>query len=136
MALPDTMPLVLSRTYRPNDVVGRPFGVGSTHPYQMMIVGDNGSTSPSFGELVLPDGGRIRYERTNPGSTPYTFEHTATPTRFYKSTLTAVSRGLIGGWDIGPEGSAAGVGKGNTRPDQISTQARTRSIAVSAFCQE
>ena len=100
LVLPDTLPIVLSRTYRPNDLQGRPFGVGTTHPYEMKIIGDNSSHDPSFGELILPDGGRIRYERTNPGSSPITLEHTATPTKFYKSTLVYVERGLYGGWDI------------------------------------
>lgn len=100
LALPDTLPISLRRTYRPGDNVQRPFGVGATHPYEMKIVGDNGSTTPQQADLILPDGGRIHYVRTNNGSTPYTFEHTATPTRFYKSTLIAVARGQIGGWDI------------------------------------
>ena len=100
LVLPDTMPITLGRTYRPEDSEVRAFGVGANHPYEMSIIGDNGSLSPTWGALVLPDGGLIRYERTNPGSSPFAFEHTATPTGFYKSTMVAVSRGLIGGYDI------------------------------------
>lgn len=100
LALSDTMPVTLSRTYRPNDLQPRAFGVGATHPYDMTIIGDNGSHSPSYGELILPDGARIRYERTNPDVSPAAFEHTATPTVFYKSMMVATSGGIVGGWDI------------------------------------
>jgi RHS repeat-associated protein len=100
LALSDTFPVTLSRTYRPNDLQPRAFGVGATHPYDMKIIGDNSSHSPSYGELILPDGARIRYERTNPDASPAAFEHTATPTVFYKSTMVATSGGIVGGWDI------------------------------------
>jgi len=101
LALPDTIPVAISRTYRPEDTRIRSFGVGSTHPYNMTIVGIPGQTDPAYGELILPDGGRIRYERTNPGASPLTFEHTATPTAFYKSTMVNVNdRGAAGGFDI------------------------------------
>lgn len=101
LALTDTMPITLSRTYRPLDAAAHAFGIGTNHPYEMTLSGDN--ANESWAELVLPDGGRIKYDRTNPGANPMTFEHTATPTAFYKSTLVYVQdgRGPDGnGWDL------------------------------------
>ncbi len=51
-------------------------------------------------DLILPDGGRVHYVRTSPG-TGYTnaeFESTNTPTRFYKSRVRWDPD--VGGWDV------------------------------------
>ena len=66
--LPDVMPITLSRTYRALDKNSRAFGVGMTHPYDIFLYSAN-----SFQEidLILPNGGRVRYVRTSPG-TSYT----------------------------------------------------------------
>ena len=82
LVLPDTIPISLTRTYRQNDSASRAFGYGATHPYEMYL---------SFGfwsyvDLVLPDGGKIHYDEVSPGT--YVYQHTATPTKFYKSTMT------------------------------------------------
>ena len=100
LKLPDTLPLSLTRTYRQNDSIGRAFGIGTSHPYDLKIIGDNPNLT--YAELVLPDGARIRYERTNPGASPMTFEHTASPSAFYKSTLVHVTGGR------GPDGTSNG----------------------------
>ena len=96
MVLPDVIPIVLSRVYRPRDSTSRVFGRGSMHPYNLYLVGDNANFT--YAELMLADGGRIRYERISPGNTYFTtvMEHTATPTGFYKSRLTWNGNG----WDI------------------------------------
>jgi RHS repeat-associated protein len=88
LLLPDVLPVTLTRVYRPLDTRSRPFGIGATHPYQMFIVGDG--TGYSYLEVVLADGGRIRYDRISPGTdlAGAVLEHTATPTQFYKSKLT------------------------------------------------
>lgn len=88
MVLPDLLPIVLSRTYRPRDTVSRAFGIGATHPYNMFLVGD--SLFFTYAELILPDGGRIRFNRISPGNgyNDAIMEHTATPTAFYKSRVT------------------------------------------------
>jgi len=102
LALSDILPVSVTRNYRPNDYAERPFGIGTTHPYEMMLIGDNGSLSPMSAELVLPDGGRVKYERVGTGS-PITLEHTATPSRFYKSILTDPGEsygGDHGGWAL------------------------------------
>jgi hypothetical protein len=66
LALPDVLPLALTRTYRTRDTRSRAFGIGATHAYEMFVVG---SRDPwTFIELILPDGGRIRYNR--PAGTP------------------------------------------------------------------
>jgi RHS repeat-associated protein len=66
LALRDTVPIELTRTYRPRDTQSRPFGIGTNHPYGMFLVGD---TFPyTYQELILPDGGRIRFNRTSPGT--------------------------------------------------------------------
>ncbi len=87
LAMPDLLAIAISRIYRPKDTKSRPFGIGATHSYQLYLVGNG---APYDGtELVLADGGRIRYDRISPGTDLGTavLEHTATPTRFYKSTL-------------------------------------------------
>ncbi|MBD0369820.1 MAG: Ig-like domain-containing protein [Pyrinomonadaceae bacterium] len=103
LTLPDTLPLTLTRTYRQLDYAAHAFGIGVNHPYEMTISGDNANQSNA--ELVLSDGSRIKYDRTNPGANPMTFEHTGTPTAFYKSTLVYITGGrgpdgLANGWDI------------------------------------
>lgn len=86
--LPDVMPISLTRTYRSNDTAQRAFGIGTTLPWDIFLAGD--PYSYLYADLILPDGGRIHYDRINSG-TSYSgavYEHTATPTSFYKSKLT------------------------------------------------
>jgi len=65
-----TLPIVLTRTYRQNDSGSRAFGIGSSHSYELFLVGD---TNPyTFMDLILPDGERIHFVRTT---------RTAAPTR-------------------------------------------------------
>src|SRR5207244_11914252 len=72
LVLSDVLPIVLTRTYRPRalyqavDGSSRPFGIGTSHPYEMFLVGDR---SPyTFVEIILPDGGRLHYDRISPGT--------------------------------------------------------------------
>ena len=98
LALADVLPLALTRTYRQNDTASRAFGIGANHPYNLLLYSENGYLTIS---LILPDGGRIRYQRTSTG-TSYTnavLEHTETPTRFYKSVLQYVGP-YPGTWTI------------------------------------
>jgi hypothetical protein len=93
--LPDVLPLSLHRMYRPADPATRPFGIGATHDYAMFLW-----SAQQFQEvdLVLPDGGRVHYVRISPGTDYVTaeFEHTSSPTRFYKSRIKW--NGM--GWDL------------------------------------
>jgi RHS repeat-associated protein len=93
--LPDVIPLALTRTYNSGDTLARPFGRGMLHPYTMFLWSAN---QYQEADLILPEGSMVHYVRTSPG-TAYTdavFEHTATPTAYYKSTI--VWNGL--GWNL------------------------------------
>ena len=87
LALPDVVPLALTRTYRPGDTVTRPFGIGTTHPWAIFLWSNQPYQQV---DLILPDGGRVHYVRISPGTgaSDAVLEHTATPTRFYKSRVT------------------------------------------------
>ena len=81
------IPIALTRTYRSGDSGARPFGIGSSHPYQIFL----SATAPyQEASLILADGSAIRYVRTSPGTDflGAVFEHVGTPTAFYGSTLT------------------------------------------------
>jgi len=93
--LPDVMPIEVTRTYRPGDTSSRPFGIGTTHPYAIFLWS---ARQYQEVDLILPDGGRVHYVRTSPGVgfADAVFEHTATPSKFYKSTI----RWNGNGWDL------------------------------------
>lgn len=95
LALPDTLPITLSRTYRQEDNTSRAFGIGSSHPYEMFLWSVNNYQEA---DLILPDGGRIHYVRISPGTGfgDAVYEHTATPSAFYKSLLSWNGNG----WDL------------------------------------
>ena len=81
------IPIALTRTYRSGDRGVRPFGIGSSHPYQIFL----SATAPyQEASLIQADGSAIRYVRTTPGTDVLgaVFEHVGTPTAFYGSTLT------------------------------------------------
>src|SRR5207244_1544370 len=86
--IPDVMPLTLTRTYNSQDPEQRAFGIGMTHSYALFEHSEN---FPAEADLIQADGGRIHFERTSDPALPWyatIFEHTATPTAFYKSKLT------------------------------------------------
>ncbi|HLZ07420.1 MAG TPA: DUF6531 domain-containing protein, partial [Chloroflexota bacterium] len=87
LALSDVIPIAVTRTYRQADSRSRAFGIGSTHPYDMFLVGD---TFPyTYLDLVLADGGRVHYDRVSPG-TSYSdavYAHVSTPTDWYQSSI-------------------------------------------------
>lgn len=95
LSLSDIIPIALTRIYRQDDIFSRPFGLGTTHPYELFLVGDQ--YAYTYAELILPDGGRLRYNRISPGidHVDAVMEHTGTPTRFYKSTLTIPATGSL-----------------------------------------
>ena len=83
----DTLPIDITRTYRPRDTVNRPFGIGTTHPFEIFIVG---SIWPyTYADLILPDGGRVHFNRISPGTSfgDAVYEHTETPSAFYKTQI-------------------------------------------------
>lgn len=96
VVLRDSWPIRLDRFYLPGDSRQRPFGVGATHNYELLLLGD--SSAYSYLDLFLPNGSRIHYVRTSPG-TDYAsavFQHTATPTSYYMSQITWNGSG----WDL------------------------------------
>ena len=60
--LPDVIPISLTRTYRQGDTASRSFGMGTTSGYDMWVSGNLNDFS--YIEIVLPDGGRVRFDRT------------------------------------------------------------------------
>jgi Domain of unknown function (DUF6531) len=89
-------PIRLRRAYRTKDARSRAFGIGTSHSYDLFLVGD--ADRLQYVELVLEDGARVRYIRTFPG-TGYAdaeFVHMSTPTKYYMSRL----RWNGDGWDI------------------------------------
>ncbi len=87
LMLSDVIPIQFARTYRTSDHMSRPFGIGGTDSYEMFLVGNTSTYSYQY--LILPDGGRVYYQRTSSG-TGYSnaaYENTTAPGRFFGSTL-------------------------------------------------
>jgi hypothetical protein len=82
------MPIVLTRTHRWGfETQGTfPFGIGTGHPYELFLILDAQFQGI---ELILPEGGRVRYSRISPGTglEGAVFEHTSTPSMFFKSRI-------------------------------------------------
>ncbi|MET9259497.1 RHS repeat-associated core domain-containing protein [Amycolatopsis sp. NPDC004079] len=90
LAVNDTLPLAINRTYQQGDTAQRTFGVGGDFDYNMYLYSDQQWID---GQLILPDGGRVRYHRITPGGTGSTdfldavFAADPTPTKFAGSVL-------------------------------------------------
>lgn len=86
LTLTDTMPVEIRRVYRPQDPTSRTFGIGTTFRYDMFLWSVNNYQEA---DLILPDGARIHLVRISPGTgfTDAVYEHTATPTAFYKARM-------------------------------------------------
>jgi RHS repeat-associated protein len=96
--LPDSaLPIALQRTYRPNDTNSYAFGVGTTLKYDMRLWS---VTNYTAADLVLPDGARVHYVRTSPGSSweGAVYEAQNAPGEFYGSKF--VFNGAVPGWDL------------------------------------
>jgi RHS repeat-associated protein len=94
--LPDVLPIALNRTYRQADSTSRPFGIGSTHPYEIYLIGN---TFPyTYMDVVLPEGGRVHFNRISPGTSwgDAVYEHTSSPSVFFKSQISWNGNG----WDL------------------------------------
>ena len=95
LAVADSLPINLTRTYRSRDTQMRPFGVGASHPYEMFLVG---ATWPYTNiDLILADGGRVHFDRVSPGTSfsDAIYEHTGSPSAFYKAHIR-----WVGGWEL------------------------------------
>lgn len=95
LMIADTLPLMVSRTYRNGDSAVRAFGRGTNFDYGIFMWS---AQQYQEADLVLPDGAKIHFVRTSAGTgfTNAVFECTASSTAFYKSKM--VWNGL--GWDL------------------------------------
>ena len=87
LAIADIIPITLQRTYRPQDPNSWSFGIGTTSLYDMHLLMESYTRM----SLIMPDGARLPFDA--PPVTPLppflnqTFEHTQSPTPFYKAKL-------------------------------------------------
>jgi RHS repeat-associated protein len=83
----DVIPIELTRTYRQNDAASRAFGVGTSHNYDIFLVGD--TSAYAYQELILADGSRVDYQRTSPGTswTNAVYQANSSPGPFFGSTI-------------------------------------------------
>jgi len=84
--LPGPIPISLTRVYRQNDTNARAFGLATNFSYGMFLWS---AQQYQQADLVMPDGARVHYIRTSPGTgfVDAVFESTSTPGPFYKSTI-------------------------------------------------
>jgi RHS repeat-associated protein len=97
LVLPDTIPVVIERSYRQGDSNSYSFGVGATNRYDIRLWSENNYHEA---DLILPDGGRVLYKRVSAGEGYKEAEYkaTGTPSVFYDSTITWNES--IPGWDL------------------------------------
>ena len=94
MVLPDTIPIVISRTYQSSDTGGRNFGTGVSHPYNLFLYTSTGEDDENFQtlNLVQADGSQIVYTRTlqssQTGLLGLQMSSAPTPTPYYGSMIT------------------------------------------------
>ncbi|PYR97132.1 MAG: hypothetical protein DMG12_24820, partial [Acidobacteria bacterium] len=87
LVLPDLVPLALTRTYRQDDNRSRAFGIGTTHNYDIFLTGAIGNYT--YQELVLADGGRVRFDRISPGTSwgDAVYQSISSPGEFYGAKI-------------------------------------------------
>ncbi len=97
LVIPDTIPIVIERTYRQSDSNSYSFGVGTTNLYDLRMWSENNYHEA---DLVLPNGGRVLYKRVSAGEGYKEAEYkaTSTPSVYYDSTITWNES--IPGWDL------------------------------------
>jgi RHS repeat-associated protein len=98
LSISDVVPVAVTRTYRTRDSRFRPFGIGATHPYEILIIGD---TNPwTYAEIVMADGSRVHYNRISAGTgfADAVYESTDTPGECYKSKISW--NNVRNGWDL------------------------------------
>ncbi len=103
LALTDTIPLEITRTYRQGDVIQRPFGIATNFNYGVFIAD---TPTPGFTEIDFfpPDGSRIRYVSLTGGGTLGNVLHhrppdAACPTCVGSPTIFNYST-MVGSWEI------------------------------------
>jgi len=85
LAISDTISISSTRTYQHSDTALRTYGVGTNSEYNMFLYSNQQWVD---GQLILPNGSRVRFHRITPGSTgtrefmSAAFLADPTPTRF------------------------------------------------------
>jgi RHS repeat-associated protein len=106
LVLPDVIPISLTRTYRPNDSWSRPFGIGTTHPYEMFIGGDGQSFgTTAYVDLILPDGSRIHFVGVGSAPPYSSYLNSSAGTSWYGATISGTPSNpnnyhLPGSWQL------------------------------------
>jgi RHS repeat-associated protein len=101
IAIRDTIPITVTRTYRQNDPTSRSFGIGTNLSYNMSLYTDSTANIPPEVDLILSDGSRVPYLfRSGTALSNSVWVHTGTPSIFYGSTLAAFSSGGNEGFTI------------------------------------
>jgi hypothetical protein len=97
LAVPDIIPINITRTYRNENSFIGPFGRGVLHPFDIYLTFTTTCYCYQSIVLVLPDGGEVVYDRISPGGgfADAEFEATKSPT-FYKSRVKWNGTG----WDL------------------------------------
>jgi RHS repeat-associated protein len=97
LTIPDTIPIVIERSYRQGDSNSYSFGIGTTNRYDLRLWSENNYHEA---DLILPDGGRVLYKRVSAGEGYKEAEYKATntPSVFYDSTITWNES--VPGWDL------------------------------------
>jgi YD repeat-containing protein len=82
-----TPALILRRTYRSEYRIAREFGIGTTHNGGLLLEGD--PERFQWVQIVLADGGRVRFERISSGTSYFNalFEHRSTPSEWNGARL-------------------------------------------------
>lgn len=96
MTIQDVIPLEVRRTYRPRDPASRAFGVGTNLSYDFFMIGD--IWPYTYQELILPDGGRVHYNRISAGTSfvDAVYQNTSGGAKYFGSTV----RYLAGSWEL------------------------------------
>ncbi|WP_326943784.1 IPT/TIG domain-containing protein [Amycolatopsis sp. NBC_01307] len=90
LTVSDTLPIGVTRTYQQADTGRRTFGVGTGSDYDVYLYAQQQWID---GQLILPDGAKVKYHRITPGGTGPTDYLTAafaadpTPTKYAGSVL-------------------------------------------------
>jgi len=97
LVLPDTIPIVIERTYRQEDANSYSFGMGTAGAYDIRLWSENNYHEAY---LLLPDGASILYKRISPGEgfTEAVYEAQGATGEFGASTIRWNSSEK--GWDL------------------------------------
>jgi RHS repeat-associated protein len=100
LVVDDVMPIQITRTYQQGDTDMRPFGVGTNFNYGLFpwTPGVIGSFDFQQFDLVQPDGAKVHFHRTSPGSDFVGAEYLADPTPTIYDGATVKWNG--DGWDV------------------------------------